>query len=279
MPLTESDVRRYRQDGFLSPVDVLSPERALDYRRRLEAAEAQHGPMHYLVKPHLLLTLADDLVHEASLLDCLEPLLGPDLLLWDSAFIIKEPRSPARVSWHQDLTYWGLDTDDMVAVWLALSPATAESGAMCMVPGSHRQGGVAHREAPETDNVLSRGQTIDAAIDEGLVVQTELRPGQMSLHHGWVFHSSRPNVSDDRRIGFGMNVIAPHVRQTAMSGDTALLLRGEDRHGHYRPEPRPRHDFAPEAVAFQADIARRRGESVNRDPAGRLVSRAGAAAR
>ena len=273
MALTDDQVAAYGRDGFLSPITVITPERAADYRRRLEAAEAAHGPMHYLVKPHLLLTMADEMAHEPALLDALESLLGPDLLLWDSAFIVKEPGSGKRVSWHQDLTYWGLDSDEVVSVWLALSPATAESGAMRMVPGSHLLGRQAHREAMAEDNVLSRGQTLEIEIDEGSVVQTVLAPGQMSLHHGWVFHASQPNVSADRRIGFNMNVVTPRVRQTVLEDDSALLLRGRDDCGHFRPEPRPRSDFSPEGVAFQADIARRRGLSINLDPGGRLVSR------
>ena len=278
MSLSDIEVAGYRRDGFLSPVTVMSPDVAVEYRRRLEAAEAAYGPMHYLVKPHLLLTMADELAHHPVLLDTLESLLGPDLLLWDSAFIVKEPGSNKKVSWHQDLTYWGLDSDEVVSVWLALSPANAESGAMCMVPGSHRQGRMAHREMPDDSNVLSRGQALVEDVDERTAIQTVLAPGQMSLHHGWVFHASKPNTSNDRRIGFNMNVITPRVRQLIVEDDSAMLLRGHDAFGHFRPEPRPSADFSAEGVAFQADIARRRGKSVNLDPGGRLLSRAGAGA-
>jgi hypothetical protein len=270
--LTETELARYERDGFTSPIDVLDEDEARDYRRRLEEAEARFGPLHYVVKPHLLLSMADELIRHPRLVGAVADILGPDVLLWDSTFIVKEPRSDKYVSWHQDLTYWGLSSEAVTSVWLALSPATEESGCMRMIPGSHRRGPVAHRNTFAAENVLSRGQTIEDEIDEGRAVAAALRPGQMSLHHGLVFHASYPNRSDDRRIGFNLNLIAPSVHQTLMDDDTATLLCGEDRFGHFGPEPRPAFDFAPEACAFQADISRRRGKSVNYDPTGRLVN-------
>src|SRR5262249_9754258 len=140
--------------------------------------------------------------------------IGPDILLWDSAFIIKEPQDHKFVSWHQDLTYWGLEPGDVVSIWLALSPATPESGCMRMIPGSHLKGGVAHRMTVAEHNILSRGQTISEPIDEARSVDIVLQPGEMSLHRGWVFHASHPNRSNERRIGLNMNLAPPHIRQT-----------------------------------------------------------------
>jgi hypothetical protein len=277
--LSEVEVERYRRDGFLWPVRVMSEAEALACRQELEAVEAVQGPQHYLVKPHLLMLVAARLVRLPAVLDALEDLIGPDLVLFDCTFVIKEPGDGKRVSWHQDLTYWGLDPAEETSVWLALSPATAESGAMAMLPGSHRLGPLQHRETFAPDNILSRGQTAELAFDEAAAVQTELRPGELSLHDGWTMHASAPNRSSDRRIGLNMNVVRPHVRQAAFAGDTATLLRGEDRHGHWLPEPLAEGDYMPEGIAFQAAIGAKRGESVNFDRRGAIQSRAGKALR
>jgi len=271
--LDASEIERYRRDGFLWPVPVLAPDEAAACRAEFEALEAAHGPQHYLVKPHLLSRLAARLVQHATILDALEDLVGPDLLLFDCKFVVKEPGDGKRVSWHQDLTYWGLEPAEVTSIWLALSPATTTSGAMRMLPGSHRRGPVAHRDTFAPDNILSRGQTIEAPVDENDAVQTELQPGEMSIHDGWTFHSSGINRSDDRRIGLNMNVVRPHCRQTAFDGDSATLLRGRDRFGHFLPEPMATGDYTPEGVAFQAAIAAKRGRSVNLDRTGRLVNR------
>jgi len=271
MGLRPGEIERYRRDGFLAPVTVMSEDAARACRAELEALEARHGPLNYKLKPHLFTTLAARLVRHPAILDALESLVGPDLMLFDSAFIIKEPGDGKRVSWHQDLTYWGLEPAEVVSIWLALSPATAESGAMRMLPGSHRRGSMPHHETFAADNLLSRGQTITAGLDEAAAVQTTLRPGEMSIHDGWTCHDSGPNRSADRRIGFNMNIVRPGARQIRFAGDSALLLRGEDRFGHWRPEPLPLADFDAAGLAFQAEMAALRGQSVNLDRSGRLA--------
>ena len=268
--LSKTQVADYRRDGFLSPVTIMSGERALGYRRQLEAAEAKFGPLHYVTKPHLLLLMADELAHSSLLLDAVEDIIGPDILLWDSTFIIKEARDDKYVSWHQDLTYWGIEPDDVVSIWLALSPATVASGCMRMMPASQQGGRVEHVTTFSAANLLSRGQTIAAELDEARAVDTPLQPGQMSMHHGWTFHASHPNRTDDRRIGFNMNLVAPNVRQTRVAGDSAMLLRGTDRYRHFTGEPRPREDFNEQARALQIEINARRGL----DPAGKATASA-----
>ena len=271
--LNADQVARYWRDGFVAPITVMTEDQASALRARVEALERTYGPLHYKIKPTLFVAAADEIAHWPALLDAVEDILGPDILAWDSAFIVKEPGTSKFVSWHQDLTYWGLDkVDEVVSVWLALSPATVESGTMSMIPGSHRTHAV-HRPTADADNILSRGQTVDVAPEDvARAVPIVLRPGQMSLHHGLVLHASGSNTSADRRIGFNMNLITPAVRQTQVTDDTALLLRGADPCGHFRHEPRPTGDFSTEGCAFQAAVARARGASVNADPAGRLVN-------
>ena len=74
------------------------------------------------------------------MLDIVEKILGPNILLYNVTYIIKEPKTKSHVSWHQDLTYWGFSHDDQVSAWLALSESSDLSGAMKMIPGSHKQG-------------------------------------------------------------------------------------------------------------------------------------------
>ena len=179
------------------------PDVALRIRHRL------HGRLHYVSKAHLLLDFAYRLATHSSVLDTVSSIIGPDILLWDSTFIIKEPGDGRKVSWHQDLTYWGLDPDDVVSVWLALSQATIESGCMVMIPGSHKGPIAAHHDSRASDNILSRGQTIAEPIDESRARHVVLAPGELSLHHGRVWHSSSPNRSEDRRIAFNAQYLAP----------------------------------------------------------------------
>ena len=264
--LSDEQTRTYWRDGFLTPIEIMSEAEAFELRQRMEAVEAAHGPLHYRRNPHLLMTAADEMVHLKPVLDAIEDIIGPDILQWGSIFIIKEPGDRKFVSWHQHLTYWGLEPGEVVSVWLALSPTTRESGAMRMIPGCHRRGQIEHTTSEDNDNVLLHGQRAAVEIDESHAVDIELKPGQMSLHHGWVLHASYPNMSGDRRIGFSMNAIPPHMRQVKMPEDSAMLLRGTDSFGNFQPEQRPRGEFNTEDRALHAALDQARDEKGGGNP-------------
>jgi len=257
---------RYRTDGFYFPLRVLTAEEALGYRARLEEVERAHGrPLGGLLrqKSHLLFTWLDGLIRHPRILDAVEDVLGPDLLCWGSSFFIKEARDPAFVSWHQDSTYWGLSEPDVITAWVAFSESSIESGAMRMVPGTHHEQ-VAHRDTFAPDNLLSRGQEIAVEVDEARGVDVVLRPGEMSLHHVRMFHGSPPNRSADRRIGYAIRYIPTRIRQVAGARDSATLVRGVDRYGHFELEGPPARDLDEAAVARHAEIMKRQGDILYR---------------
>ena len=264
--LSPAAIEQYRRDGFYFPIRVLQPEEARQYRARLEDVEREKGgPLggQLRQKGHLLFTWLNALIRHPRILDGVEDLLGPNLLCWSSSFFIKEARDPAFVSWHQDATYWGLSEPDVVTAWVALSESSIESGAMKMVPGTHHEQ-VAHRDTFAPGNLLSRGQEIAVEVDEARAVDIELHPGEMSLHHVRMFHSSPPNRSVDRRIGYAIRYIPTHVKQVAGVGDSATLVRGVDHYHHFEPEEPPGADLEPAAVARHAAIMKRQGEILYR---------------
>jgi len=254
--LTDAQVTAYQRDGYLSPVTVMSPDDAAAVRKALEQAEAEWPEALAGAgrnNAHLTLTCLDELVHDAGILDAVEDLIGPDILVYGTVLFIKEPQDPGFVSWHQDATYMGIDPFIGVTAWIALSPATVESGCMRMVPGSHTDAIQPHTDTFGADNILTRGQTIEN-VDETSAVDVVLAPGQLSFHHPQIIHGSRPNRSDHRRIGFTIqSYLDPRARQTL--GDTYVqLARGTDSQGHFSVAPRPARDMAPEAVALRDQV-------------------------
>ena len=247
--MTQTLAATMAERGYVSPVRVLDEAGAAEHREALEAAEAQLGPLHYRDKVHTVLSSAYELCTHPTVLDAVEHFIGPDILLYNSTYIIKEPGAASHVSWHQDLTYWGLvDDDAQVSMWLALAPATLESGCMEMLPGSHLSGRVEHRPTDDADNVLLLGQQIDE-VDTSTAVPATLEPGEASFHHGWTIHASRPNVSDDRRIGLNVQFLAPHNRSRSETPQSAMLVRGTDPHGFYAVDDAPSANLAPDAIA------------------------------
>lgn len=260
--LSTTDVDSFRRDGFLFPVRVFSREEALGLRGELERHEAASGaPLQgrLRVKSHLLFTWADRIVHHPVILDAVEDLIGPDILCWTSNFFIKEAASPGFVSWHQDAAYWGLDPEEVVTAWVALSPSDLESGCMKVMPASHLESHIPHVDTFAKDNLLTRGQEIAVEVDESKAVSMPLEPGEMSLHHIRLVHGSAPNNSRDRRIGLAIRYLPAHVRQTK-GRDTAMLVRGTDPYGHFDREPRPRRDFGDAEKAAHAAAVERKVE-------------------
>jgi non-haem Fe2+, alpha-ketoglutarate-dependent halogenase len=259
MHLSQQQVADYQRDGCVFPVRVLSAAQAAHYRHCLEQHEAIAGqPLQGNLrhKTHLLFTWADELVHNAEILDAVSDVIGPDILCWTTNFFIKESSSEGFVSWHQDSTYWGLDPDDVVTAWVAFTDATPENGYMQFIPGTHKVEQLPHLDTFHRDNLLSRGQEIAVEVDTSKAVGIALRAGEMSLHHIKLVHGSEANRTDDRRIGFAIRYIPTHVRQTK-TRDAAMLVRGTDSYHHFDYEPRPKADLDEAALAAHADSVAR----------------------
>jgi non-heme Fe2+,alpha-ketoglutarate-dependent halogenase len=245
-------VEQYGQSGYLFPVPIISETEASTYRARLEAYESElghpvQGPLR--TKPHLLFKWVDDLMRNDTILDCIEDLIGPDILCWNSWFWIKEANSTSYVSWHQDSQYWGLDTSKLVTAWLALSPASEDSGCMQVMPGSHLEAPMAHKDLYNDDNLLTRGQEI-VDIDDSKAVSMPLKTGEISFHNIRIAHASGANVTSDRRIGLSFHYMPTQTIQLNSDWDCASLVRGEDRYGHFEQSPVPACDFDPVTVAY-----------------------------
>ena len=233
--LSDKQVARYHDDGFLCPVPALSPAEARDRRARLEAFEASQGqplgrlPGQLRAKTHLLFPWLDDLVRNPAVLAAVEDLLGPDLLVYHLTMWIKEPGDDAFVSWHQDGTYFGLDpADQHVTAWVALTDSLPETGCVMALPGSHRLGQLPHTTHRAAANLLSNGQQAELDVDAASAVPLAMRAGECSLHHTHLLHSSAPNRGRDRRIGVGISYIPTRVRHVGPRRLTASLVRGQD---------------------------------------------------
>jgi len=257
--LSDEAVQCYHRDGYYFPVRVMTAKQAAHYRGCLERYEHQlGGPIasNYRHKVHLLFTWAAQLIRHPAILDAAEDILGPNLLCWTTNFFIKEAHTGAFVSWHQDSTYWGLSSDEVMTAWVALSDAPVRSGAMKFWPGSHKLSQLAHRDTFHKDNLLSRGQELTVHVPEEEGVLVPLRAGEVSLHHVKLVHGSGPNTTADRRIGLAIRYIPTHIQQLK-TRDSATLVRGVDEYGYFDPEPAPAADLDTAALAAHADAVNR----------------------
>lgn len=247
--LTPAQVRAYRADGYLYPIDALDAGEVARYRGALEATEARLGgslmaiDRKYRGNLHIMCSWMDELARTPAILDAVESLLGPDLLLYTTRFFIKEPRSDGIAAWHQDCTYFGLRPFDHVTAWIALSDVTEQAGPVEFAVGSHIRGALQQKSGLIKNSVNTAGQIIVEYFDQSEIDRAILGPGQFSLHHTCVVHQSRPNDSDTRRIGIALSYIPTHTRYIGRRRMPAALVRGTDEHGHFDLQPRPVEDF------------------------------------
>ena len=265
----------YRRDGFLCPVPAFSTTEAAGFLAGLEAMERADGgrlaPAHNQ-KPHILHPWMADLVRRPEILDPVESILGPDILLWGAGFFAKNPNDGKIVSWHQDSTYWGLSEPEIVTAWVALTPSTPQAGCMRVIAGTHTVNQVPHRDTHAANNLLSRGQEIAVEVEEDKAVDLVLRPGEMSLHHVRLFHGSGVNAAPHRRIGLALRYIPTRIRQTAGHTDSATLVRGIDRFHNFISEPRPASEGDAICVAFHAEMVSRTNDILYRGAAQRPLT-------
>jgi hypothetical protein len=256
--LTAAQVEQYHRDGIVCPVPVLSPGETAHFRAAFEEVAARLGgrPVaQALGHTQSYFRWAYDLATHPRILDAVEDVLGPNLLVWTVSIFPKYPRDPGYISWHQDGTYWGLDSTRVVTAWVALTDSTRDNGCMRVVPGSHRQPILPHRDTYAADNRLSRGQEIEVEVDEQDAVDVVLRAGEMSLHHVNIIHGSNSNPSDGSRIGFAPRFMTPETRQIDGEPHTAGLARGRASHGPYPLLPGPPALGFDEALAAQQAAA------------------------
>ena len=214
--LKKEQIEQYHDQGFISPIRVISEQEAHSIKQELEIVEAEF-PEEINAESrnnlHLSFAFLDALAHNEIIVDAMEDLIGPNISLWASVMFIKEPSSKHYVSWHQDATYMGLDSLNFPTPWVALSPSNKETGCMTMIAGSHKTKIQEHEDTFAENNILTRGQVIQN-VDESKAVDLILEPGEMSIHHGAVIHGSQPNNSTHRRIGFSLqSYMPPNIKQ------------------------------------------------------------------
>lgn len=250
LPEVPVDARaRYERDGYLCPVDVFSPAEIAALRAEFDALEAEVGreaSQTGLHGRHMDLPFVWRMAANARVLAWIEAIMGPDIVMLSSQFFCKYPAGEvgAYIAWHQDVTYWGLDPMEAHSAWIAVDDADEENGCMQAIAGTHREGMAPHVTSRTPGNLLSIEQEIpDEYVDRARVVSLAMKAGQMSVHHGKLFHASAPNRSQRRRCGLAVRFVPPHVRQVAANSRgkpyRMLHLRGADPQGLHRDTPLP----------------------------------------
>lgn len=259
--LTDAEVARYRDRGYVIPAFRLAEARIAALRTTLEALIRANPDVRpeRLVNVHIegrnpegLQGSADFLALAADpdILDLVEQIIGPDVILWACAIFCKPGGDGLEVPWHQDGHYWPIRPLATCTVWIALDRSDTGNGCMRVIPGSHRSRDLHSHLTEERPDRAFTQRVADDAFDPAAAADIVLDPGQMSLHDVYLIHGSAPNRSARRRAGVAIRYMpgTSVFERTLMGPTTATgirvdwstrplwLLRGIDRTG--------RNDFA-----------------------------------
>ena len=241
MSLTAKQIKNYENNGYISPIDVLSKKEAHEIREEIELIEKKWpGEIDGLGRNyiHLISPIFDKICHNKKILDAVESIIGKNILVCGTTLFIKNPEQKGFVSFHQDAKYIGLEPYNWVTAWVAVTDSNEENGCMRMWPESHKEKIKHHNQKFDENNLLTRGQTVEnVPLNETEPVI--LLAGQMSLHHPTVVHGSGINKSNDRRIGFVIqSYIGTNVKQV-LGKNSVQLARGVDEFNYHEKIGRP----------------------------------------
>jgi len=243
--LTHAQIADYEESGFLHSIPILSADEVRHFRAQVEqTCDALGGRITRLDGPHLYFRWAWELSTHPHILDCMEQLIGPNILLKSTRLFYKFGQSASFVGWHQDGLTEELKDACVPAIWLGLTPATAENGCLRVVPRSHRLGLVPHADVPNADNLTTQGATAQVPIQ--MPHDVVMRAGEMSLHHPLMLHASNPNRSAEARIGFSATYSTPSL---SSSRTAVAWVRGDGPRDRFKVVEAPRLCSTGEAVA------------------------------
>ena len=253
--LSEAEVETYRRDGQLTPRQRLSEPLLARMSACIEDLIATNADIRpeQLVGAHIRRSgdtgvrgVAEllELACHPDILDAVEQLMGPDLILWGSQVFSKPAGDGLAIPWHQDGQYWPVRPLRTVTVWIAIDRADADNGCMRVIPGTHTQGLMDH--AATDDEGLALNQGVADPIDETTARDVVLEPGQFSMHDAMVVHGSNANRSGRRRCGWAIRYMPAtslfdrSIPPTRIARNQVIdfqqrpiwLVRGRDRAGN-----------------------------------------------
>jgi len=240
--LSSNQLKQYKDEGFVSPINIFSKKKAKEIRNEIELIENKiPGELEKSGRynAHLISPLLDEVTHNSKILDAVQSLIGENILVCGTTLFIKNPNEKGFVSYHQDAKYIGLEPHNWVTAWVAITDSNEKNGCMRMWSGSHKDNLKEHDQKFNEGNLLTRGQTVKNVPKEK-TTPLILEAGQMSLHHPTVVHGSDLNESNDRRIGFVIqSYIGTNVKQV-LGKNSVQLARGVDRFNYHEIIGRPK---------------------------------------
>ena len=203
--LTEDEITKYKEDGFLVPNFTMSEKDLLEIEK-LHKYLVENFPKFRNYCPAVLLHDERFLKYcfNNEILDIIEQLIGKNFALWNSSFFAKPAFNGYATPWHQDGQYWPIRPLATCSVWLAIDDATSENGCLKFIKGSHKKKILKKHKLNKSKNLTLNQQLLKSEFVEKNSVDLILKRGQISLHDVYMVHGSEENKSSKSRRAMTM---------------------------------------------------------------------------
>ena len=260
--LSETQLQQFELQGFLAGLDVFSVRQCEEFRSHTEEFE-HHHPDDVSWALDIKCNLLFDWVYELStfplLLDIVSEPIGPDVLLTNSIFRIKEPLSSTHYGWHQDAARIQVNPA-FVIVYISISDATTENGCLRVIPGSNQR-----IEPFHLVSYAERQVARVSHVDESNAVDMVLRQGQVGIFDCNTIHGSSSNNSRNRRFAL-VNDYTPAAAQQSVGTGSGQLVRGLNSRKLWGEEPKPQGSFSENNIIGRREILNSYPENVLMGP-------------
>ena len=223
-------INDYNSHGFIAPVPLLAESEILNYQQKFTELQNHFNNRERFENLHLYFSWARELSAHPALLDMVQQLIGPEIIIMGSLILSKQPRGSSHLAWHQDGRYFKeYDSTPYVTAWIALTESNSENGCMRVIPGSHKQGLLLHVHSDDEQNIIWDKEEIQISPREEEIIDIILNPGEVSFHHAGLIHQSKPNHSGKERTGFIVRYVTSNLQKAVLP---VLQVRGNDQLKH-----------------------------------------------
>ena len=261
--LTEKQVEAYKRDGYLKAEALFTPKEVEELESEMNwiiedwwggESIGWRGPWrdHYLSEEERKKTKAviignpqfysaawSQVILHKGLVDCLQALIGQSVQWHHTVLHGKPPELGTPFPMHQDYPFYPHDGPDFVDCLVHLDDAPLESGCLCVVPGSHKNGPLEHITGDHTRPYLPPEKYHPDKIE---TVPIPAKAGDVIFFSYCTIHWSNVNQTDQWRKSVRIGYHTTEMRPVGMDAKepnnkivvSSLKKRREEPHLTYR---------------------------------------------
>jgi len=242
------ELEAYERDGVVCLRNVVPPERCRHmlsavhaYLKRgqgriQEAKATEDGPrLIGAVFMNVLDNEFREFSRDSALPDVAAQLMRVERVrfFYDQMFI-KEPGTPEPTPWHNDLPFWPMRGNDLISLWVALTPVTKESSGVEYLAESHKTGTLFQAIGPGGYSIPAAAGQVPCPnyLDHSLrrsdqrFLSWDMQPGDALCHHPLTAHGSGANNSKTQlRVGLSVRYMGRDVIWDPRPGTMKIVPR------------------------------------------------------